>query len=134
MTAWDYTKEIFIFRVLNNLFRLVLFSLVSNPIDKSIGAVKFTVLYCVSENCPGLSQNESGLHPSSCSMSLRGLCTRQLLRYTTTPRAIPYKALFLTHFKNELDPVPWVNSCPEGFCCCVKLDNSYQVSKIGEIF
>ena len=47
------------------------------------------------------------------SFSVRGLCARQLLRYTTTPRAIPYKALFLTHFKNALDPVPRVNSCPE---------------------
>ena len=31
------------------------------------------------------------------------------------------------------DPVPWVNSCPGGFCCCGKLDSSYQVSKIAEI-
>ena len=34
----------------------------------------------------------------------------------------------------ELDPVPRVNSCPRGFCCCAKLDSSYQVSKIAEIF
>ena len=34
----------------------------------------------------------------------------------------------------ELDPVPRVNSCPSGFCCCAKLDSSYQVSKIAEIF
>ena len=24
--------------------------------------------------------------------------------------------------------------CPGGFCCCVNLDSSYQVSKIAEIF
>ena len=35
---------------------------------------------------------------------------------------------------SELDPVPRVNSCPRGFCCCVKLDSSYQLSKIAEIF
>ena len=29
--------------------------------------------------------------------------------------------------KDKLDPVPSVNSCPRGFCCCVKLDISYQV-------
>ena len=29
--------------------------------------------------------------------------------------------------KDKLDPVPRVNSCPRGFCCCVKLDSSYQV-------
>ena len=34
----------------------------------------------------------------------------------------------------ELDPVPRMNSCPRGFCCCVKPDSSYQVSKIAEIF
>ena len=34
----------------------------------------------------------------------------------------------------KLDPVPRVNSCPRGFCCCVKLNSSYQVSKIAEIF
>ena len=34
----------------------------------------------------------------------------------------------------KLDPVPRVNSCPIGFCCCAKLDSSYQVSKIAEIF
>ena len=34
----------------------------------------------------------------------------------------------------KLDPVPRVNSCSRGFCCCVKLDSSYQVSKIAEIF
>ena len=34
---------------------------------------------------------------------------------------------------NELDPLPRVNSCQGGFCCCVKLDSSYQVSKIAEI-
>ena len=34
----------------------------------------------------------------------------------------------------KLDPVPSVNSCPRGFCCCVKLDSSYQVSRIAEIF
>ena len=34
----------------------------------------------------------------------------------------------------ELDPVPRVNSCPRGFCCSVKLDSSYQLSKIAEIF
>ena len=33
----------------------------------------------------------------------------------------------------KLDPVPRVNSCPRGFCCCVKLDSSYQLSKIAEI-
>ena len=27
-----------------------------------------------------------------------------------------------------------VNSCPGGVCCCVKLDSSYQVAKIAEIF
>ena len=28
-----------------------------------------------------------------------------------------------------------VNSCPGGFCCCVKLDSSYQIiAKIAEIF
>ena len=26
-----------------------------------------------------------------------------------------------------------VNSCPGGFCCCVKLDSSYQIAKIAEI-
>ena len=35
---------------------------------------------------------------------------------------------------NELDPLPRVNSCQGGFCCCVKLDSSYQLSKIAEIF
>ena len=30
--------------------------------------------------------------------------------------------------------MPRVNSCPRGFCCCVKLDSSYQGSKIAEIF
>ena len=40
--------------------------------------------------------------------------------------------------KEKLDPVPRVNSCPGrggggGFSCCVKLDSSYQVSKIAEI-
>ena len=34
---------------------------------------------------------------------------------------------------SRLDPVPKVNSCPRGFCCCVKLDSSYQVSKVDEI-
>ena len=34
----------------------------------------------------------------------------------------------------KLDPVPRVNLCPRGSCCCVKLDSSYQVSKIAEIF
>ena len=34
----------------------------------------------------------------------------------------------------KLDPVPRVNSCPRGFYCCVKLDSSYQVSTIAEIF
>ena len=34
----------------------------------------------------------------------------------------------------KLDPVPRVNLCPGGFCCCVKLDSSYQVAKIAEIF
>ena len=34
----------------------------------------------------------------------------------------------------ELDPVPRMNPCPRGFCCSVKLDSSYQVSKIAEIF
>ena len=34
----------------------------------------------------------------------------------------------------QLDPVPRVNSCLRGFCCCVKLDSSYQVSKIAESF
>ena len=29
--------------------------------------------------------------------------------------------------------MPRVNSCLRGFCCCVKLDGSYQVSKIAEI-
>ena len=34
----------------------------------------------------------------------------------------------------KLDLVPRVNSCPGGgFCCCVKLDSSYQVSDIAEI-
>ena len=41
--------------------------------------------------------------------------------------------------QKKLDPVPRVNSCPGGrggggFCCCVKLDSSYQVSKIAEVF
>ena len=27
-----------------------------------------------------------------------------------------------------------MNSCPGVFCCCVKLDNSYQALKIAEIF
>ena len=36
--------------------------------------------------------------------------------------------------KTRLDPVPRVNLCPGGFCCCVKLDSSYQVAKIAEIF
>ena len=35
--------------------------------------------------------------------------------------------------QKKLDPVPRVNSCPRGFCCCVKLDSSYQLSKIPEI-
>ena len=33
----------------------------------------------------------------------------------------------------KLDPVTRVNSCPRGFCCCVKVDSSYQLSKIAEI-
>ena len=37
-------------------------------------------------------------------------------------------------FFKQLDPVPRVNSCPRGFCFCVKLDSSYQVSKSAEIF
>ena len=36
--------------------------------------------------------------------------------------------------QKQLDPVPRVNSCPRGFCCYAKLDSSYQVSKIAEIF
>ena len=36
-------------------------------------------------------------------------------------------------FKFKLDPVPRVNSCPGDFCCSVKLDSSYQISKIAEI-
>ena len=36
--------------------------------------------------------------------------------------------------QKKLDPVPRVNSCPRGFSCCAKLDSSYQVSKIAEIF
>ena len=35
--------------------------------------------------------------------------------------------------QKKLDPVPRVNSCPRGFCCCVKLDSSYQLLKIAEI-
>ena len=34
---------------------------------------------------------------------------------------------------SKLDPVPRVNSCPRGFCCCVKIDSRYQLSKIAEI-
>ena len=34
----------------------------------------------------------------------------------------------------ELDTVPRMNPCPRGFCCSVKLDSSYQVSNIAEIF
>ena len=39
-----------------------------------------------------------------------------------------------SQIKIKLDPVPRVNSCPRGFCCCVKLDSGYQVSKVAEIF
>ena len=35
-----------------------------------------------------------------------------------------------TCFKLKLNPVPRVNSCPRGFCCCAKLDSSYQDSKM----
>ena len=43
--------------------------------------------------------------------------------------------LSFPQFLKKLDPVPRVNSCPGGgFCCCVKLDSSYQVSKNAEIF
>ena len=41
--------------------------------------------------------------------------------------------LWPSQFDQKLDPVPRVNSCPRGFCCCVKLDSSYQLSKIAEI-
>ena len=41
---------------------------------------------------------------------------------------VPHQRMFY-----KLDPVPRVNSCPRGFCCCVKLDSSYQLSKIAEI-
>ena len=44
-----------------------------------------------------------------------------------------YTWTFMVFFK-QLDPVPRVNSCPRGFCFCVKLDSSYQVSKTAEIF
>ena len=37
-----------------------------------------------------LSQYESGLCPASYDISLRGLSARQLLRHTTTERAIQY--------------------------------------------
>ena len=42
--------------------------------------------------------------------------------------------MLLTPSESELDPMPRVNSCRGGFCCFVKLDSSYQVSKISEIF
>ena len=35
--------------------------------------------------------------------------------------------------QKQLDPVPRVNTCPRVFCCCVKLDSGYEVSKIAEI-
>ena len=42
-----------------------------------------------------------------------------------------------TEIKYKLvDPVPRVNVCPGSFCCCFKLDNSYQnlILKNAEIF
>ena len=46
-----------------------------------------------------------------------------------TDKILTLRVKFLT----GLHPVPRVNSCPRGFCCCVKLDSSYQLSKIAEI-
>ena len=47
-------------------------------------------------------------------------------------KKLTFQALAL--HQSKLDPNPRVNSCPRSFCCCVKLDSSYQVSKIAEIF
>ena len=61
--------------------------------------------------------------------------TSFILRFSDRPKLklalhFPY---IQNSFYDKLDPVPRVNSCPRGFCCYVKLDTSYQLSKIAEI-
>ena len=58
------------------------------------------------------------------SLAIHKDCSR-LRNFFTTTQDLCYK---------QVDHVPRVNSCPGGFCCCVKLDSSYQVAKIAEIF
>ena len=77
------------------------------------GNLTFEKLHCVQDEEPLGSNNW-------CSVALENSFDQKLSSH------------FLIYKK--LDPVPRVNSCPGGgFCCCVKLDSSYQVSKIAEI-
>ena len=81
------------------------------------------------------------LSKSFCNKEYDAPCVSKLFTnafsYLVPTHALYYHDLdirFPPCFKPQLDPVPRVNSCPRGFCCCVKLDSSYQVSKIAEIF
>ena len=49
-------------------------------------------------------------------------------------RVLKIRQRLAAHSGRRTRPCPRVNSCPRGFCCCVKFDSSYQVSKIAEIF